>query len=89
MSDFLPNLSPFGRILSRFLRDFSGCALFRGFYEARTAQLKACCKNFKFLRAAYIAAYKIDENSDEMFNFRRNFPDFVRLFLHGEGRFRF
>ena len=32
----------------------------------RTSQLKACYKNSKFWRGAYIAAYKIGDNSDEV-----------------------
>ena len=38
--------------------------IFRGFYEVRTSQLKAQCKNSKFLE--YLAANTINENSDQI-----------------------
>ena len=57
-----------------FRPNFQMC-IFRGFYEVCTSQPKACCKNSKFLRGAYLAAYRIDENSDEVSEFTLKFTD--------------
>ena len=49
----------FGEILVFVSHEFGARAFFHGFYEVRTSQLKAYCKNSRFLRGAYIAAYQI------------------------------
>ena len=71
----------FGQNFSKILDEFGACAFFRGFYEVRTSQLEACCKNFIFLRGAYIAAYKIYENSDEISEFPSDLMDFPQKII--------
>ena len=76
---YSPVLTKFDRFWTKFGRffvPFQRICVFPGFYEVRTSQLKACCKNSKFYRGVYKAAHKIDENSDNISEFPSTFTDF-------------
>ena len=62
----IPDFSIFTANFNIFLHQLGACAFFRGFYEARTSQLKSYSKNSEFYRASNIAAYKTAEKSDEL-----------------------